>query len=127
MMHSIFAISAFTDNYIWVWVDEVKKQAIVVDPGDATPALAFLHQKESTLNTILITHKHHDHTGGISALLSAFPSACIFSHPVEQVAQTTQLVSDNDVFNIDQHEFRVIAIPGHTLGHIAYYLSLIHI
>lgn len=121
MMRSMFPIPAFTDNYIWVWVDGVKKQAIVVDPGDAAPVLAFLDQKQLTLNAILVTHKHHDHTGGIPALLSAFPKASVFSHPVEQVAQTTQFVSDNNVFNIDQHKFRVIAIPGHTLGHIAYY------
>ena len=120
-MLSIFSIPAFNDNYIWVLVDDIKKQAIVIDPGDATPVLAFLHQKQLTLNAILITHKHHDHTGGITALLSAVPNASVFSHSTEQIMQTTQFVFDNDVFNINQHEFRVIAIPGHTLGHVAYY------
>lgn len=120
-MFFIYPISAFNDNYIWTLVDESYKRAIVVDPGDAAPVLTFLKKHQLTLNAILITHKHHDHTGGIPALLSAFPNASVFSHPVEQVAQTTQLVSDNDVIHIDGHEFRVLAIPGHTLGHIAYY------
>lgn len=121
MTHSIFPIPAFTDNYIWVWVDEVKKQAIVVDPGDATPVLAFLNQKQLTLSAILITHKHPDHTGGISTLLSAFPQAPVFSHPTENIAQTTQTVSDGDVVKINDRQFSVIHIPGHTLGHVAYY------
>ena len=120
-MFSIYPISAFNDNYIWALVDESSKQATIVDPGDATPVLEFLNQNHLTLNAVLITHKHHDHTGGIPALLSVFPNAPVFSNPIEQVGQTTQLVSDNDLITINSHEFRVIAIPGHTLGHIAYY------
>jgi hydroxyacylglutathione hydrolase len=122
-MLSIFPIPAFNDNYIWGWVDDARHQAIIVDPGDATPVLTFLKQKKLTLNAILITHKHHDHTGGITALLSVFPNASVFSHPLEQITQTTQFVIDNDTFNINEHKFRVIAIPGHTLGHVAYYCT----
>ena len=122
-MLSIYPIPAFNDNYIWALVDESSKEAVIVDPGDATPVLEFLYQHQLTLNAILITHKHHDHTGGIPALLSQFPKASVFSNPIEQVAQTTQLVSDNDLITISSHEFRVIAIPGHTLGHIAYYCT----
>lgn len=120
-MLTIYSIPAFNDNYIWALVDGASKQSIIVDPGDATPVLAFLHQKQLALNAILITHKHADHTGGVQTLLSAFPNASVFSNPVERLAQTTQLVLDNDVININGNEFRVIAIPGHTLGHVAYY------
>lgn len=120
-MFFIYPIPAFNDNYIWALIDAARGQVVIVDPGDATPVHAFLNQHQLTLSTILITHKHHDHTGGILALLSSFPDASVYSHPVEQVAQTTQLVSDNDVIYISDHEFQVIAIPGHTLGHIAYY------
>lgn len=121
-MASIFSIPAFNDNYIWIMVDNQKK-AIVVDPGDAAPVLAFLSQNQITLNTILITHKHHDHTGGIPKLLSAFPSAAVFSHPTEGVAKTTHFISDGDKFAINACEFSVITIPGHTLGHVAYYCN----
>jgi len=121
MTYSIFPISAFSDNYIWVWVDNIKKQAIVVDPGDAAPVLKFLREKGLTLQALLITHKHHDHTGGIPALLSEFPEMLVFSHPKENIAQTTYIVTDGDFIKINDHEFRVIHIPGHTLGHVAYY------
>lgn len=122
-MLSIFPIPAFNDNYIWILVDEVNQYAIVVDPGDATPVLAFLQQRQLTLSAILITHKHHDHTGGIVALLSVFPNTQVFSHPLEKVMQTTHPVSDNDVISIHDNDFSVMCIPGHTLGHVAYYCS----
>ncbi len=124
-MYSIFPIPAFNDNYIWVLHDDIKKQAIVVDPGDATPVLDFLHERGLTLSALLITHKHHDHTGGIPALLSAFPQSLVFSHPMENILQTTHTVTDGDIFKINDHAFSVIHIPGHTLGHVAYYCKLI--
>lgn len=119
-MFSLYPISAFNDNYIWALVDDAK-QAMIVDPGDAIPVLQFLKQHQFTLNAILITHKHHDHTGGIAALLSTFSNVSVFSNPIERVAQTTKSVSDDDIIHVNGHEFRVIAIPGHTLGHVAYY------
>lgn len=121
-MFSIYPIPAFNDNYIWALIDDAK-QAIIVDPGDATPVRQFLKQHQLTLNAILITHKHPDHTGGISALLSAFPKTSVFSNPIEQVALITKSVSDNDVIHMNGCKFRVIAIPGHTTGHIAYYCN----
>jgi hydroxyacylglutathione hydrolase len=120
-MFSIFSIPAFNDNYIWALVDDDQRRAIIVDPGDATPVLAFLAQRKLTISAILITHKHHDHTGGISALLDAFPDAPVFANAVECVGHTTQTVSDGDVITINDYAFKVIAIPGHTLGHVAYY------
>ncbi len=119
-MIKIFPVPAFNDNYIWIGVN-AEKQAFVVDPGDAAPALNFLEKNQLSLSDILITHKHHDHTGGISALLSVFSDVSVFSHPAEQVTQTTQLVSGNDLFRVNECEFQVIDIPGHTLGHVAYY------
>ncbi|EKD91779.1 MAG: Hydroxyacylglutathione hydrolase, partial [uncultured bacterium] len=112
---------AFNDNYIWALVDDDRQQAIIVDPGGATPVLAFLAQRKLMISAILITHKHHDHTGGIPALLDAFPNALVFANSVEGVECATQTVSDKDVITINDHIFKVIAIPGHTLGHVAYY------
>jgi hydroxyacylglutathione hydrolase len=120
-MLSIFRIPAFNDNYIWALVDDDRQQAIIIDPGDATPVLAFLAQRKLTIGAILITHKHHDHTGGIQILLDAFPDVPVFANSAEGVAHTTKTVLDSDVITINKHAFTVIAIPGHTLGHVAYY------
>lgn len=69
-------VPAFDDNYIWVL--HGASRAVVVDPGDAAPVLAFLAAHQLTLAGVLITHHHGDHTGGITALQAAFPAVVIY-------------------------------------------------
>ena len=59
----VFAIPAFTDNYIWLIVE--KDQFVAVDPGDANAVKKFSEENNLHLSSILITHWHPDHTGGI--------------------------------------------------------------
>ncbi|RKZ56192.1 MAG: hydroxyacylglutathione hydrolase, partial [Gammaproteobacteria bacterium] len=61
-------ISAFADNYIWLLYDSRSRQACVVDPGDAQPVLAALRELKLELTSVLITHHHFDHVGGLEAL-----------------------------------------------------------
>ena len=63
-MITVSAIPAFADNYIWALHD--KRSAVIVDPGDAAPVLAFLRTHHLTLAAILITHHHADHAGGVA-------------------------------------------------------------
>ena len=63
---NIVPIPAFSDNYIWMLEDN--ECVAVVDPGDANPVLAVLEQRGFTLDTIIITHHHFDHTGGVKTL-----------------------------------------------------------
>ena len=62
----ILPIPAFDDNYIWCIHDNVN--AIVVDPGDHIVVDQFLEQHNLNLSSILITHHHFDHTGGVIEL-----------------------------------------------------------
>jgi hydroxyacylglutathione hydrolase len=70
VMLEILPIPAFKDNYIWLIHDG--QHAVVVDPGDAEPVIAALTQQDLILDTILVTHHHHDHIGGIPALLREY-------------------------------------------------------
>ncbi|MDI9335736.1 MAG: hydroxyacylglutathione hydrolase [Gammaproteobacteria bacterium] len=114
-------IPAFNDNYIWLW--QVADQAVVVDPGDATPVLAYLEQKKLQLHAILITHHHGDHVGGLEALA---PRANVVILPADEVAKVGfshfRRVADGDEFELLGQRVQVIATPGHTLGHICYFL-----
>ena len=65
---NIIPIKAFKDNYIWL-IQE-KLNGIIVDPGDAKPVLTKLKKEKINLKAILITHKHHDHIGGIEELIN---------------------------------------------------------
>ena len=122
----VAAVPAFSDNYLWVVHD--KKHAIVVDPGDAGPIIDFLAAHDLTLTAILCTHHHADHVGGVEGLLDFYELAGeipVYGPGNERIPQRTDAVQEGDVVALAQPplRFRVIEVPGHTAGHIAYYSS----
>ncbi|WP_053158770.1 hydroxyacylglutathione hydrolase [Pseudomonas sp. P1.8] len=120
-MIQITALPAFTDNYIWLLQDPVSKRCAVVDPGDAAPVQAWLAANSDwTLSDILITHHHHDHVGGVEQLKKA-TNAKVYGPASENIPARDVALQDNDRVTVLGREFDVFAVPGHTLGHIAYY------
>ncbi len=116
---SIKPISAFSDNYIWMLIDEKKKAACVVDPGDPDPVLEQLSKDKLSLDSILITHHHFDHTGGLETLKEK--TQCSIYGPDSKVSGVEFSLKDSDFIRILGLEFYVIEVPGHTLDHIAYF------
>ena len=95
-------------------------KAIVVDPGDAQPVLAALQRENLLLESILVTHHHADHTGGVAELRAA-TGAQVFGPAGEEMPEPIERLSDGDsCSNLGLH-FRVLEVPGHTAGHIAFY------
>jgi hydroxyacylglutathione hydrolase len=120
-MIQIDALPAFNDNYIWLLQDPSSKRCAVVDPGDATPVIKWLEQHPDwTLSDILITHHHHDHVGGV-AQLKQHTDARVFGPATENIPARDISLVDNDRINVLGLDFDVILVPGHTLGHIAFY------
>lgn len=120
-MIPITALPAFTDNYIWLLQDEANLRCAVVDPGDAAPVLAWLTANPGwTLSDILVTHHHHDHVGGVETLKQA-TGAKVYGPASENIPGRDVALNDNDQISVLGHTFDVYAVPGHTLGHIAYY------
>ena len=118
---SLVPIAAFTDNYIWCLHNT--HDAIVVDPGDAEPVLAFLKKHQLALKAILITHHHHDHTGGIAKLVSANPGMPVIGPRGNHIRGITKSVSQGDTVQLPvlSLNFQVMEVPGHTLDHIAFF------
>jgi hydroxyacylglutathione hydrolase len=120
-MIQISALPAFTDNYIWLLQDPVTRRCAVVDPGDAAPVQAWLAANPDwVLSDILITHHHHDHVGGVVQLKKA-TGAKVYGPASENIPARDVALQDNDRINVLGCDFDVIAVPGHTLGHIAFY------
>lgn len=96
--------------------------AAVVDPGEAGPVLTVLKQKQLTLCGVLLTHHHHDHTGGVTELLTHYPVP-VYGPLHDPILTATHRVTEGDRIDIPQLNcpFNVIEIPGHTKGHIALY------
>ena len=120
-MH-ILTIPAFTDNYFWLLVNPDTRQAAVVDPGDAAPVEKVLAEHELTLSTILITHHHPDHVGGVEAL-KAHWHAIVYGPNNPSLAFITHTLSEGDSIDVFDHEFTILNVPGHTLDHIAYFCA----
>ena len=115
-------IAIFDDNYIWLLVDEESQTAVAVDPGDSAPLLDYLSAHNLTLTDILITHHHADHIGGVLDLKQHFQLE-VYGPKLENIQVVTKELVEGDIVTIETMglSFAVIEIPGHTLGHIAYY------
>lgn len=94
--------------------------ALVVDPGDAAPVLQALKAKRLQLSAILVTHHHQDHVGGVDALRDA-TGAVVYGPAGEDIPEPLIRLSGGDALNVLGVEFRVLDVPGHTAGHIAFF------
>ena len=119
-MFDVIRIPAFQDNYIWLLRNGAA--AVVVDPGDARPVIDILERDGLSLAAILITHHHADHQGGVASLLAHY-SCQVFGPAAESITGLTQPLRGGETIHLDSlgAEFRVFPVPGHTLGHLAYY------
>ena len=119
-MFDIIRIPAFKDNYIWL----LRKgaAAVVVDPGDAGPVLEVLKREGLALTAILITHHHADHQGGVAGLLAHYPAE-VFGPTDESITGLSRPLRGGETIKLSglDVQLEVIAVPGHTLGHLAYY------
>lgn len=113
-------VPAFSDNYIWVLHDG--QRALAVDPGEADGLAQWLEQQGLQLDTILITHHHGDHTGGVAQLREA-TGAQVFGPARESVPSPLNRVEGGDAFEALGVRFEVIDVPGHTAGHIAFFAA----
>jgi hydroxyacylglutathione hydrolase len=115
----LIALPAFTDNYIWMLHDG--REAIVVDPGESAPVVAALDAQHLALAAILVTHHHADHVGGIDALRPRLKGR-VHGPQRERIPRPFEPHIGGDLLNLLGLPFEVIEVPGHTSGHIAYYL-----
>ena len=117
---NLIALPAFTDNYIWMFHDG--RQAVVVDPADSAPVLAALTANQLVLAAILVTHHHDDHVGGVDALRPHLRGP-VYGPKREPIAQPYVPLNDGDRIEVLGLNFEVIDVPGHTIGHIAYFAA----
>lgn len=117
---AVIPIPAFRDNYIWLL--RRGASAVVVDPGAAPPVLDYLARERLSLTAILITHHHADHQGGVAELL-ACSDAEVFGPAAESITGLKHPLQGGERIRPAglEADFDVLPVPGHTLGHLAYY------
>lgn len=120
-MVRVTPIPAFDDNYIWLLTAAGHDGCAVVDPGDEDPVLECLARLGLRLDAILITHKHGDHTGGIRGLKARWSEATVYGPVGEPIAAVERRLQEGDEVDLGPlGQYRVMDVPGHTEGHIAY-------
>lgn len=116
-------VPILTDNYSYVLSRSNVDRCVVVDPGDAKPIIK--HCKESNLipSQIWLTHHHKDHVAGVEELCKQYQ--CEVFGPkaeVDKLPHLHQQLSELDLFHFGSHKVKIFETPGHTLGHIVYWL-----
>ncbi len=121
-MMTIELIPLLQDNYAYLLITENGTVAIV-DPAEAEPVQDLLDARNLKLHYILNTHHHGDHTGGNMTLKNAY--SCPVVGPAADAHRIKELdtgLSDGDTFALGDQTAQVIATPGHTSGHISFYV-----
>lgn len=123
-MTTIIPIPALKDNYIWLLTDEDNQNCLIVDPGESKPLLDYLRHQSITPISILITHHHWDHVGGIDEITQHYDIP-VYTPASETVTGSTNPVKEGDTLPFPEVNLilNVLDVPGHTSGAVAYYNS----
>lgn len=120
----VIPIPQLSDNYAYLVVDESTKRAAVVDCAEADPVLRAVEAAGVELIAILPTHHHWDHIGGNEALLAQVKLEVYgYEGQGERIPGCTREVKDGDRIRVGDLGARILFIPAHTSGHIAYYFE----
>lgn len=112
---------ALDDNYIWMITQG--KATVAIDPGESLPVIDWLKTQQRDLNAILITHAHHDHIGGVEALLTQFPSCQVYAHTHTRLPFPFVPHAIGDALTIETLNFSLLDLSGHTPDQVGYYLT----
>lgn len=126
-------LPVFEDNYIFILTNPLTGYMGVVDPGQARPVIQYLERNQNNnpplkLKHIFLTHHHFDHVGGVKELCdyvkNVVPDSIevIGNHQDQyRLPPLTRFVDEGDRIEVDSSLVQVIAVPGHTRGHLAYW------
>ncbi|KAK4318225.1 hypothetical protein Pmani_010762 [Petrolisthes manimaculis] len=116
-------LPALSDNYMYLVVDEVSKEAAVVDPVEPKTVLAAVEEAGVSLTTVLTTHHHWDHAGGNKELVESFGKPLKVVGGDDRIPALTQQVTHGDTFTLGSLQVTCLFTPCHTRGHICYNIT----
>ena len=123
-MLEILRVPVLSDNYVWLVHDPDSDETLVIDPSVAEPVLDAAASRGWTISQIWNTHWHGDHIGGDAGIVAA--TGATVTAPAAELAKIPNVdhpVGEGDIVRLGAHEARVMAVPAHTAGHIAYHFA----
>ncbi|UCE87762.1 MAG: hydroxyacylglutathione hydrolase [Deltaproteobacteria bacterium] len=114
-------IPTLADNYTYLVVCEETGEAAVIDAPEAAPVIARVEALGCDVKKVLSTHHHADHTGANPELAKRY-DAPVFGHTSEagRIPGFTDGVDEGDIIRVGRQTARVLFVPAHTRGHVAY-------
>lgn len=123
-MHELVGVPCLTDNFAWLLHDQVTGGTACIDVPEAAPVMAALQSRGWKLSHILLTHHHDDHVQGVTALRATTGAKVLgAAADAHRLPRLDQALAEGDSVTVGALEGRVMAVPGHTLGHIALYFA----
>ena len=121
MALELVTLPCLTDNYTFLLHDDETGQTAVVDVPEAAPVLSALANRGWTLTDILLTHHHADHIQGVAEVRAATGAVVIGAAADAHRLPPLDLgVNEGMSVTLGRHHARIIDVPGHTVGHIAF-------
>ncbi|MBK9004710.1 MAG: hydroxyacylglutathione hydrolase [Sphingomonadales bacterium] len=120
----IIRIPVLSDNYVWLVHEPTSGETMAVDPAVAEPVLTEAERRGWKITQIWNTHWHPDHTGGNAAIKEA--TGCAITGPAaesDRIPTLDRKVGEGDSVRLGAVEARVLDVPAHTAGHIAYHFA----
>jgi hydroxyacylglutathione hydrolase len=119
----VVPVPQLSDNYAYLVIDPASGEAAVVDCAEAAPVLEEVRRRGVRLVAVLATHHHYDHVGGNADLLGAIPGLRVYgsAEDAARIPGITDRLRDGDTLHVGRLGARVIMIPAHTSGHVAYH------
>ena len=119
----IVRVPVLADNYAWLIYDPTTADAAVVDPGDAGPVLAEAKARGWHVSQVWTTHWHPDHTDGNAAMKAAGATVTGPRAEAAKIPTLDTMIGEGDVVRLGTFTGKVMAVPGHTAGHIAFHFE----
>jgi hydroxyacylglutathione hydrolase len=118
------AIPILSDNYAWLVRDDQSGFTAIVDPAEATPIFSAIEAAGGRLDAILLTHHHDDHIAAVEPIRSRYGAKVIgAAADAHRLPTLDQAVREGDTVELGSASARVIDTPGHTVGHISYFIE----
>eukprot|EP00062_Callorhinchus_milii_P023849 gi/632983134/ref/XP_007908496.1/ PREDICTED: probable hydrolase PNKD [Callorhinchus milii] len=119
----ILPVPILSDNYSYLVIDTASRLAVAIDPSDPLSIQTCLEQEGVSLEAILTTHKHWDHSGGNKALKKIYKCCRVYGSSTDNVPGLTDPLADKQTIHVGNLRFQALATPGHTIGHMIYVLD----
>ena len=125
-MMRITIVKMLSDNYAYLVRDEASGQTAIIDPAEPEPVIDALNGE--ALHWIVITHRHGDHVAGVPSLVRQYGARVVAPLAEQEALAAMDITIDNPIQHDDHWQLgdsnaRIIATPGHTMGHVAYYFA----